>query len=195
MNFEELKNVIDAGGVAVIPTDTVYGIIADATNEEAIKKIYKIKRRDYSKPLIIMVSSIEMLLRYVDNVSLMEKEIINKYWPGKLTILFKKNNKLSSFINNGGEYVGIRLPDNEDIIKLINMLEKPLVSTSANISEKDTVVSVDLLEEELANNIDYIYDGGVLSDVPSTIIKVDNNRINFLRKGDIAEQIERDFIE
>jgi L-threonylcarbamoyladenylate synthase len=122
MNFEELKNVIDAGGVAVIPTDTVYGIIADATNEEAIKKIYKIKRRDYSKPLIIMVSSIEMLLRYVDNVSLMEKEIINKYWPGKLTILFKKNNKLSSFINNGGEYVGIRLPDNEDIIKLINML-------------------------------------------------------------------------
>jgi L-threonylcarbamoyladenylate synthase len=195
MNFEELKNVIDAGGVAVIPTDTVYGIIADATNEEAIKKIYKIKRRDYSKPLIIMVSSIEMLLRYVDNVSLMEKEIINKYWPGKLTILFKKNNKLSSFINNGGEYVGIRLPDNEDIIKLINMLEKPLVSTSANISEKDTIVSVDLLEEELANNIDYIYDGGVLSDVPSTIIKVDNNSINFLRKGDIAEQIERDFIE
>jgi tRNA A37 threonylcarbamoyladenosine synthetase subunit TsaC/SUA5/YrdC len=70
-----------------------------------------------------------------------------------------------------------------------------LVSTSANISEKDTVVSVDLLEEELANNIDYIYDGGVLSDVPSTIIKVDNNSINFLRKGDIAEQIERDFIE
>lgn len=193
MDFNKLINVINAGGIAIIPTDTVYGIVADATNETAIDKVFKVKKRDYKKPLIIMVSSIDMLLKYVDSISELEMKLIKEYWPGKLTILFKKNSMLSDLINNSGELIGIRLPDNDDLITLIDMLDKPLVSTSANISEKNTITCVDLIEDELYHSVDYIYDGGILTDVPSTIIKVVNNKIDFIRKGEIASLIERDF--
>ena len=93
MNIELVANEIDKGELVVLLTDTVYGIVGDATNLEVIHKVYNVKRRDYSKPLILMVSSIDMLLRYVDDINDLERKLIDKYWPGKLTILFKKNDR------------------------------------------------------------------------------------------------------
>lgn len=193
MNFELLCNLINNGDLAIVPTDTVYGIIADATNEEAIKKVYMAKRRSFSKPLIIMVSSIEMLKKYVKNISDVEKRLIEKYWPGRLTILFKRNNKISDLLTNSGDYIGIRLPDNKELCKLMNMLNKPLVSTSANISDNMTITEISMLEDELKNNISYIVDGGKLNDLPSTLIKVEDEKIIFLREGELASNIRKDF--
>lgn len=193
MNFELLCNLINNGELAIVPTDTVYGIIADATNEEAIKKVYMAKRRSFSKPLIIMVSSIEMLKKYVKNISDVEKKLIEKYWPGRLTILFKRNNKISDLLTNSGDYIGIRLPDNKELCKLMNMLNKPLVSTSANISDNMTITEISMLEDELKNNISYIVDGGMLNDLPSTLIKVEDEKIIFLREGELASNIRKDF--
>ncbi|MGN1371917.1 MAG: L-threonylcarbamoyladenylate synthase [Candidatus Coprovivens sp.] len=193
MDINKLVEVINSGGLAIVPTDTVYGIIADATNEKAIKKVYEAKRRDYSKPLIIMVSSIEMLYKYVDGVSELEKRIINKYWPGKLSILFKKSNILPSCINSKGDSIAIRYPDNKELIELMNILDKPLVSTSANLAGEETITSVDKINFELLEYIDYIYDDGFKENVPSTIIRVNNDNIEFLRKGDLSLMIERDF--
>lgn len=193
MNFELLCNLINNGELAIVPTDTVYGIIADATNEEAIKKVYMAKRRSFSKPLIIMVSSIEMLKKYVKNISDVEKRLIEKYWPGRLTILFKRNNKISDLLTNSGDYIGIRLPDNKELCKLMNMLNKPLVSTSANISDNMTITEISMLEDELKNNISYIVDGGKLNDLPSTLIKVEDEKIIFLREGELASNIRKDF--
>lgn len=193
MNFELLCNLINNGELAIVPTDTVYGIIADATNEEAIKKVYMAKRRSFSKPLIIMVSSIEMLKKYVKNISDVEKKLIEKYWPGRLTILFKRNNKISDLLTNSGDYIGIRLPDNKELCKLMNMLNKPLVSTSANISDNMTITEISMLEDELKNNISYIVDGGKLNDLPSTLIKVEDEKIIFLREGELASNIRKDF--
>lgn len=193
MNFELLCNLINNGDLAIVPTDTVYGIIADATNEEAIKKVYMAKRRSFSKPLIIMVSSIEMLKKYVKNISDVEKRLIEKYWPGRLTILFKRNNKISDLLTNSGDYIGIRLPDNKELCKLMNMLNKPLVSTSANISDNMTITEISMLEDELKNNISYIVDGGMLNDLPSTLIKVEDEKIIFLREGELASNIRKDF--
>lgn len=193
MNFELLCNLINNGELAIVPTDTVYGIIADATNEEAIKKVYMAKRRSFSKPLIIMVSSIEMLKKYVKNISDVEKKLIEKYWPGRLTILFKRNNKISDLLTNSGDYIGIRLPDNKELCKLMNMLNKPLVSTSANISDNMTITEISMLEDELKNSISYIVDGGILDDLPSTLIKVEDEKIIFLREGELASNIRKDF--
>ena len=193
MNFELLCNLINNGELAIVPTDTVYGIIADATNEETIKKVYMAKRRSFSKPLIIMVSSIEMLKKYVKNISDVEKRLIEKYWPGRLTILFKRNNKISDLLTNGGDYIGIRLPDNKELCKLMNMLNKPLVSTSANISDNMTITEISMLEDELKNSISYIVDGGILDDLPSTLIKVEDEKIIFLREGELASNIRKDF--
>lgn len=193
MNYELLCNLINNGELAIVPTDTVYGIIADATNEEAIRKVYFAKHRSFSKPLIIMVSSIDMLKRYVKDISSVEQKLIEKYWPGRLTILFKKNNEISNLLTNGGEYIGIRLPDNKDLCALMNMLNKPLISTSANISDNMTITEITMLEDELKNNISYIVDGGVLNDLPSTLVKVEDGNIIFLREGELASKIRKDF--
>lgn len=193
MNYELLCNLINNGELAIVPTDTVYGIIADATNEEAIRKVYFAKHRSFSKPLIIMVSSIDMLRRYVKDISSVEQKLIEKYWPGRLTILFKKNNEISNLLTNGGEYIGIRLPDNKDLCALMNMLNKPLISTSANISDTMTITDITMLEDELKNNISYIVDGGVLNDLPSTLVKVEDGNIIFFREGELASKIRKDF--
>lgn len=141
-----------------------------------------------------MISNMDMLYRYVDNLSDLELNLINRFWPGKLTILFKKNDKLPGLINNNGEYIGIRFPDNKDLIDLMNRLNKPLVSTSANISDEGTITSVEKIRKELLDYIDYVYDDGYKEDVPSTIIKVVDNKIEILRSGEISALIERDFI-
>lgn len=192
MDIEKLVNVINDGKIAVIPTDTVYGIIGDATNEDVIHKVYEVKKRDYSKPLILMVSSIEMLERYVDNINELEKKLINKYWPGKLTILFRKNNNVSDLITSGSDLVGIRYPDNKDIIELIERLDKPLISTSCNISSKCVVTSIDKIEDEISKYVSYVYDGGVLSDTSSTIVKV-NDKIEIIREGELTSLIKEEF--
>lgn len=193
MNIELVANEIDKGELVVLPTDTVYGIVGDATNLEVIHKVYNVKRRDYSKPLILMVSSIDMLLRYVDDINDLERKLIDKYWPGKLTILFKKNDNVSNLITSGSDLVGIRYTDNKSINELIDRLDRPLISTSCNISSKEVITSIDMLEEDISKYVSYIYDGGVLSDTSSTIVKVVNDNIEILRDGELASVIKKDF--
>lgn len=193
MDIDRLVTIINDGELAVIPTDTVYGIVGDATNIDVIHKVYEVKKRDYSKPLILMVSSMDMLNKYVDSINALEKKLIHKYWPGKLTILFKKNNNVSDIITSGSSLVGIRYPNNSDLIELMEKLDKPLISTSCNISSKDVITSIDMLEEDISKYVSYIYDGGVLSDTSSTIVKVVDDNIEILRDGELASVIKKDF--
>lgn len=193
MDIERLVEVINNGNIAVVPTDTVYGIIGDATNIDVIHKVYEIKKRDYSKPLILMVSSIDMLEKYVLEVNDIEKKLIDRYWPGKLTILFKKNNNIDDLITSGSNLVGIRYPDNKDLNELMNKLNKPLISTSCNISSKEVITSIDMLEEDISKHVSYVYDGGILSDSSSTIVRVNGGKIEIIRDGELSSSIREDF--
>lgn len=192
MNIELVANEIDKGELVVLPTDTVYGIVGDATNLEVIHKVYNVKRRDYSKPLILMVSSIDMLLRYVDDINDLERKLIDKYWPGKLTILFKKNDNVSNLITSGSDLVGIRYTDNKSINELIDRLDRPLISTSCNISSKEVITSIDMLEEDIRKYVSYVYDGGSLSSNSSTIVRV-TDKIEIIREGELATLIRKEF--
>ena len=193
MDIERLVDLINNGNIAVVPTDTVYGIIGDATNIDVIHKVYEVKKRDYSKPLILMVSSIDMLEKYVLEVNNIEKKLIDRYWPGKLTILFKKNNNVDDLITSGSELVGIRYPDNKELNELMDKLNKPLISTSCNISSKEVITSIDMLEEDISKHVSYVYDGGILSDTSSTIVRVNDGKIEILRDGELSSLIREDF--
>ena len=194
MNNEEMNkllNVLNKGELAILPSDTVYGIFADATNINSIKKVDEAKHSN--KPHLIVVSSIEMLKEYVEEINELQEKIIKKYWPNTLTILFKMNNKLDKELTKGSDYIGIRIPKNEFLIELINIFGKPLISSSANITNEKVITNVSMLDEELKKNISYIYDYGDLSDIASTLIKIENDKIVFLREGILAEQIKKDF--
>ena len=193
MDKDKLLNVLKNGGIAIIPTDTTYGIVCDALNEEAVKKVYYAKKRDFNKPLIILVSDIEMLKKYTKDLNDLEIKIIEKYMPNKLSMLLKKNDLISDLVIASSNLVGIRIPDSKELRDFISILNSPIVASSANISGSDIVTNLDNLEEELKSKIDYIYNGGIIDSVASTIIKVENNKIKFIREGILTNQIKEDF--
>ena len=113
MNIDKICEVINKRGLVITPTDTVYGIMADAIDEDAIKKVYDIKKRGYNKPLIILVDSFEMLSQYTEEISEMERKLMDRFWPGLVTFILKKNDKISDLITAGNDTVGVRIPDNQ----------------------------------------------------------------------------------
>ncbi len=189
--MKELIDVLNRGDLAVLPSDTVYGIFGDATNINTIKKVDEAKHSN--KPHLIVVSSIEMLKEYVSEINDLQNKLINKYWPNTLTILFKKNDKIDNELTKGSEYIGIRMPDNKFLLELISKLNKPLISSSANITNEKVITNTKLLDDEIKSKVSYIYDAGDLSDIASTLIKIDNNKIVFLREGILANKIKKDF--
>ena len=189
----DLANVIKDGGVVLIPTDTIYGISCDATNIEAVKKVFDIKERNYNNPLLILVSSYDMLYEYVDNISDLEKELLDMFWPGRLTVLLKKNDKIDDLVTAGSEYVGIRMPNDKYLIDLINEVGNPLVSTSANKSGEKPVVNPNVLDEQLLSKFDYIDNKGDLGVNSSTIVQVEGKYVKILRDGDLSVKIKEEF--
>ena len=134
-----------------------------------------------------------MLKKYTKNISDLELEVINKYWPNKLTILFEKNDLLSDELTASSPYVGVRMPNNKLLLDIMNKYNKPLLSTSANIHSKDVITKISLLENEMRDSVSYIYDAGELSTTASTLIKIENGKIKILREGELASQILKDF--
>ncbi len=189
----DLANVIKKGGVVLIPTDTIYGISCDATNIDAIKKVYDIKERNYNNPLLILVSSIEMLNEYVKEINDTEKELIDMFWPGKLTILLKKNNKIDDLVTAGSEYVGVRIPNNKYLIDVIEKIGKPLISTSANKSGDEPVINPNILNDEILSKFDYVDNVGDLIASSSTLVQVDGKYVKILRDGDLTDRIKNSF--
>ena len=193
MNIDKIVKEIKQGNLVIIPTDTVYGISVDMTNEKAIKKVYEAKNRDKSKPLILLVSSVDMLRKYTEKLNQLEEEIIKKYLPGKLTLLLHKNNKVSDEITSGSNLVGIRIPDNKELIKIIDKIGNPIISTSANISGKTTITNPKEIEKEMLKHISYVEDAGTINNEPSSIIKIENEKIIVIRKESISKQILKDY--
>ena len=192
MNIKKICDVVESGGLVITPTDTVYGIMGDALNENVIKKIFEVKKRPFNKPLLLLMDSIEMVEQYTDEISENERKVIEEFWPGLVTIILKKNNKISDLITAGNDTVGIRIPDNKDLLEIIGKLKRPVVSTSANITGTEVITSTMLLEKDLIDNIDYIEDGGDIISESSTIIKVDD-QLKVLREGKLSDEIREYF--
>ena len=194
MNIDKIVEIINSSGLVISPTDTVYGIMGDALNKESIKNVYDVKQRDYKKPLILLMSSIDMIKEYTLDISEDEMNLMKKFYPGCMTLLLKRNSKVDGMICNNGEYVGVRIPDNKDLLSIIEKLGRPVFSTSCNISGNDVVRSVDEIDEEIVSKVDYIYDGGYIDSVSSTVVRIDNGEAVILREGNLSEEIKNYFL-
>lgn len=182
--MKEIVEVIKNGGVVIMPTDTIYGIIADATNEKAIQKVYEMKKRNENKPMLMLVNGIKMLNQYVSSINDIENKLIDELWPGALTIIFNKKN-VSDLLTGGLGTVGIRYPDNELLINIMNELNVPLLSTSVNVSGDASATCIDNINESILNNVDYVYDVGECKGEASTIVVVKDSELRVLREGSI----------
>lgn len=191
MNIDKICDILNGGGVVISPTDTVYGIMGDALNEDVVRKIYNIKRRPYSKPLLLLMSDLNMVLEYTDFLNSNETNLLKNFLG--VTIILKKNGKISNLITANGEYVGIRIPDNKELIEIISRFNRPVVSTSCNISAEEVITNISLLDDSLKNSVDYIYDGGDVNSLPSTIVKFDNDKLIIIREGKDCDRIKEMF--
>ena len=189
--MKQVIEILKNGNICIMPSDTIYGIFGDATNLNTIKRIDDAKHSN--KPHLVLVSSIDMLSKCVVKINELQKEIINKYWPGPLTILFQKSDYLSDELTKGSPLIAIRMPKDEFLLDIINEVCKPLISTSANITNESVITSVNDISYELKSSVDYIYDGGTINNEASTLIKVEDNKITFLREGILSDTIKKDF--
>ncbi len=193
MEIDSIVKDIKDGLIIIMPTDTTYGIVCDATNLEAVKRVYEIKKRDFSKPLIILVSDYNMLNDYAFINTDLEKEIIHKYWPGPLSILFKKKDSISDLVTANSPMVAVRIPLDNGLRDIIKKVNKPIIASSANISGSDVITNIKEIEKDLLASIDKVYDGGKINCLPSTLIKITNNNIVILRDGLLSEKIKKDY--
>ena len=184
--IEEAGKVIRNGGTVAFPTETVYGLGANALDDEAVRKIFIAKGRPQDNPLIIHVSTKE-LSELVKDVPEVAQKIIDKFWPGPLTVILEKKDIIPNVTSANLNTIGIRMPNSEIALKLIELAERPIAAPSANISGRPSPTEVERCVEDLNGRVDYII-GGESSDigVESTIVDCTVNPPLVLRPGGIT---------
>lgn len=192
--IQEAAQEIKKGNLVLFPTETVYGIGANALDENAVKKIFIAKGRAQDNPLIVHVSNMQMVDNIVDNIGVLERKLIEKFWPGPLTIIFQRKEKelIPDVVTANLDTVGIRMPSNLIAQKLIEKAGVPIAAPSANVSGRPSGTKIEDIIAELDGKVEYILDGGFTDiGVESTVIRVKENEINILRPGKITkEQLE-----
>ena len=134
--IEEAAAAIRGGGLVAFPTDTVYGIAADIFNEEAIRRLFRAKGKSPSTPVPVHIARVGDVLPLIDKMPPIAEKLMEKFWPGPLTIIFRASQAISPLLNAGSSTIGLRLPDNKIAIELILKSGIPLTAPSANITGK-----------------------------------------------------------
>ena len=188
--LSQAERVLRSGGIIVGPTDTVYGIFCDATNEAAIKKIFELKQRPKEKALPIFVKDIATARRYA-YIPDAKAKFLEKLWPGAVTVVFKHKEKLPKVLTGGLDTVGVRIPGHPFLLELLSRLDFPLAQTSANISggnparNFDEIKSCDFTRRRRTN---MIIGGGELTGRASTVVDFTGKEPLILRSGFVTKE-------
>jgi len=187
--IEKTVEVLQQGGLVVFPSDTVYGLLVDASNEKAVKKLIAFKNRPPGKPISVF-SDWDFLYDLV-LVSEKQKELLKNLLPGPFTVVLKSKGKVCPLLESEKKTLGVRIPDYQPVNQLIKKIKKPVTATSANLSGKSPHYSIESLLKQLPESkkklIDLIVDAGKLKrNKPSTVIDLVEENIKILRQGDIV---------
>ncbi|TDX59157.1 L-threonylcarbamoyladenylate synthase [Orenia marismortui] len=190
-NITELKeaaNLLTRGRLVSFPTETVYGLGANALQEKSVREIFNAKGRPADNPLIIHIAKKEDINNLISKeLSVLAKKLINKFWPGPLTIVLSKDNKIPEITTGGLETVAIRMPNHPIALKLIEEAGVPIAAPSANLSGKPSPTLAEHVIEDLAGTIDGIIDGGQTGvGLESTVIDMSKNTPVLLRPGGVT---------
>lgn len=178
--INEAINVLAHGGIVLYPTDTVYGLGVNIFDETAIKKLYKIKKRDFFKPFSILVSDVEAI-SHVAKISLNDMKFIEEYLPGPYTFILEKTHIVPYIVTSGLKQVGVRVPDNKIARTLAELF--PITTTSANMSHKEVLSTPEEIINQLGRKVDLVIDVGKLeSNTPSTLIDLTKAKPQVLKR-------------
>ena len=190
----EITNAIDvlkSGGIILYPTDTIWGIGCDACCDTAVKKVFEIKRRDHSKPLVCLASSFEMVGEYVEVSNLKKLKSISEKSP--TTFIFNNPIKISKYVSSNSYSIGFRVPNDNFCSELLNKFGRPIVSTSANISGFDIPLEFNLISSEIKSKVDYVvnYGKNKRSYSASTILKIDEKGLITKLRWELIKKLSK----
>lgn len=184
------SNLLKKGEVIAFPTETVYGLGADALNKSAIKKIFEAKGRPVDNPLILHIAEKKQLSNLIDGpITKTVKRLITKFWPGPLTIIFKKSDLVPNITTADLDTVAVRMPSHPVALALIQEVNLPLAAPSANSSGFPSPTKAEHVYNDLNTKIPLIIDGGICNiGVESTVIEIKKNKVNILRPGGVPKE-------
>jgi L-threonylcarbamoyladenylate synthase len=187
--IREAARVIRGGGVIVFPTRCLYGIGGDALNFNAVERVFAIKHRPYDKPILVLIRGIEELNKLVLKVPSAAKRLMECFWPGRVTIVFKGKDTLPDRLTAGTGKIGVRLPGHPVAAALLNELKRPITGTSANISGEAGCWRISDLPPGIVEEVDLLLDAGTLKGgTGSTVVDVTEDPPKILREGEVAEK-------
>ncbi|MGH7826145.1 MAG: L-threonylcarbamoyladenylate synthase [Candidatus Binatia bacterium] len=186
-NFARAVDALKQGEVIVFPTETLYGLGADALNRDAIDRVFKLKGRDRQNPIPVLVADEEMLLNLVSEVPSAARKLIESFWPGPLTIVLPARQGTPEPLLNLDGGIGVRISAEPIATRLVRSLGRPLTATSANPSGQQPAPTVEEARRYFANQIELFIDGGALgSRTGSTVIQVFGGTLKIIREGAVS---------
>lgn len=190
--IREAADIIKKGGIVSFPTETVYGLGADALNPSAVAGIFEAKKRPFFDPLIIHIADKESLERISAKIDPMTVRLIEKFWPGPLTVVLEKNMNIPDIVTSGLNTAAVRMPSHPVALSLIKAAGTPVAAPSANRFGCLSPTRAEHVDNQLGSSVDLILDGGPCTiGIESTIVKISDSGLYLLRPGGIAiEEIE-----
>jgi len=186
VGIQKAVQIINKGGIVIFPTDTVYGIGCDPYNQKGVLSLYKIKKREKTKPFPVIGYSKKELEKIAEFNDKAEK-IAEMCWPGPITLILKVKDENIKKSLGLGKKIAVRVPNNQCVLSLLKEC-KLLVATSANISGTTSLTDPNDCKRDL-NGYDLLLDGGILSDDgESTIVEIDRNKLRIVRSGSVSEE-------
>ncbi len=195
-SIQKAAEIIKNGGIVGMPTETVYGLAANALDENAVKSIFKAKGRPQDNPLIVHISNMEMLEPLVSEIPQVALKLAEKFWGGPLTMIFPKASVIPAVTSGGLDTVAVRMPASEAARALISECGLPIAAPSANISGSPSPTTARHVFDDMNGRIPLIIDGGACScGVESTVICFRNGKIHILRPGGVTAEMLSEFAE
>ena len=185
--LEKAARCLREGGLVVFPTETFYGLGANALDREAVMRVFEVKGRPESKPLLVLVDSVKMAESLAREIPETARDLMARYWPGPLTLVFKAVSDLPSALTAGTGTIGIRMPGHRVAWELVKATGLPITAPSANPSGASPPTTAQAVLEKLQGTVDLIIDGGPTSGgAPSTILDVSVTPPRLIRQGAVT---------
>ena len=185
--MDKIEKTLAAGGAVVLPTETVYGLFAQALNEEAVERVYELKRRPRDKALNLNVASLEEIYAFSKNQPTYLDQLYQAFLPGPLTIILQANDQVPTWINSGMDTVGFRIPKHLVTLDLIRKYG-PLIGPSANLSGKVSGTSFQQIVMDFQEQVSGVEDDAALTGQDSTILDLSGEKAHILRQGAITRE-------
>ncbi len=187
--LQKAVDTLKKGGIVAYPTETFYGLGARFDAERSLERLYDIKQRPKEKAMPLIIGGRELLSILTYAVNIQAKSLMDRFWPGPLTLIFNAREHLSEFITAGTRKVAVRLPGESFALHLARAASFPVTATSANPSGMTPARDAETVIEYFGDNIDFVIDGGPApGGLPSTIVDVTGDRVEILREGVIKKE-------